>query len=100
MTKFMQAADMFEKFKVAYGGTLDLEVTLDGTKTLASVIQHLRDKDDHTKGYRLIAAFVPGVPADSWIDETIKAISTGTKWGLFADFLAQVGFVKPTAVPA
>lgn len=100
MTKFMQAADVFERFKVMYGGILDVEVTLDCTKTLASVIQHLRDKDDPKKGCRLIAAFVPGVPSDFWIDDSVKSISTGAKWGLFADFLATLGFVKPVPVEA
>ena len=98
MTRFMQDADLFERFKiVAQARELVLALKPDCTKTRA--LTELRDVLEKN-GQRVAAIFIPNESEGAWRDETVKAVSDGARWCLLDDCLASYGFVQPEPVPA
>jgi hypothetical protein len=101
LTKFMQDADLFERFKiVAKPIHLKLVLQQDCTKTQA--LQELRDLLEKN-GQRVAAVFIPNDPEGAWRDEKILSVSDGSKWCRLDDWLNAYDFVQsePTdTIPA
>ena len=92
MTRLMQNADVFEKFKVI-ADTMSLDA--DGARKTEDVIAKVRKQFDIDKRqYRLIAIFRPQYTDGAWRDEDTKVISDGKKFTMFDAFLKANGFVQ------
>ncbi|MCK9459476.1 MAG: hypothetical protein M0R80_07550 [Proteobacteria bacterium] len=84
-TRFMQDADVFERFKVI-AEPARITLTLKDDCTDAQAMADLK-KILEAAGQRVVAVFIPNVPDGAWVDETVKSISNGTHWGLLKDAL-------------
>lgn len=99
-TRFMQAADIFEPFKVVVDlNPLDMTAELKPGETDESVATKIRRAiDSNAEGkYAVIAIHCGGY---FWRDPTVKVISTGYQWGLFNSYLATLGFPDEDLAPA
>ena len=91
-TRFMQDADMFERFKIiAEPVTLKLTLKTDCTK--AKALSDLRELLIQS-GQRVAAVFIPNDPEGAWRNDAVRVISNGTKWGMLDDCLEAFGFVQ------
>lgn len=102
MTKFMQAADMFEPWKVL-GKLTNIVVTLDEVPT-DEQLQKLQDtiKQGFEKDKERVS-FVYIVDCEGrdhtiepYVDLSVKAISNGEQWGMFDENLRKYGLVVET----
>jgi histidinol-phosphate/aromatic aminotransferase/cobyric acid decarboxylase-like protein len=84
-TRFMQDADVFEKFKVI-AKAQKYELDLADDYPPASAMESLK-KAITEAGHRVVAIFQPNLPEGAWRDETVKVISDGTQWGMLDDLL-------------
>ena len=84
-TRFMQDADVFEKFKVIAKAE-KYELTLKDECLPTTAINALKDAMEKA-GHRVVAIFQPNIPEGAWRDETVKVISDGTQWGMLDDLL-------------
>lgn len=92
---FMKAADVFEPFRnlifdsVIY---IDLEVKDEDNTPEVWEARLTKFIEEAKKEYRVTAIFVPNEPL-GWKDENCKAVSTGNKWMLAADYLKTLGCI-------
>jgi len=94
-TAMLQAADMFEPFKVIleYNTTVGFKTQTCRQDYLEWYIPRLKQLLE-SDGEAPIAIFSPGSPVGAWRDKTVKSISTGQKWCLFSDYLTAHGYLE------
>ena len=80
-TRFMQAADVFESFKVIVCNPVTLDLADD---RLEAAVEAAKTSSDDK--YRLVAAYEPGGPVH-YADPEVKVISDGTRWCLLQDYI-------------
>ena len=101
ITRFMQDADLFERFKIiAKPYHLKLILKQDCTKTQA--LSELRDLLEKN-GQRVAAVFIPNDSEGAWRDEKILSVSDGSKWCTLGECLDAYEFVQSEpsdAIPA
>ena len=90
MTRFMQDADLFERFKVI-AKPAKIVLTLKDGCSDAQAMADLK-KILEAAGQRVVAVFIPNIPDGAWVDETVKCISNGKEWGLLKDVLEFYDF--------
>jgi len=82
-TRFMQHADMFERFKVAVKPLLKATVVDDfGEKNIEAMQKRMKDAP-----YTLVAVF--DKDTIYYRNPDVKVVSTGTQWCLLDDFLRE-----------
>ena len=91
-TRFMQAADVFERFKVI-AKPVELALTLKKGCTKSQALGDVKDLLVKS-GQRVAAVFIPHDPEGAWRDKAILSISDGTKWCTLNDCLDAYGFVQ------
>lgn len=86
-TNFMQAADVFEKWKVLVEEPISLEITVGKRADITLCLDAIRQahKEDADAKFKLIAIWVPNIEEGAWCDPDIKVMSTGKKWGFHND---------------
>ena len=92
MTRFMQDADMFERFKIVakpYQLTLSLKPGCTNIQALSDLRATLEKFDQ-----RVAAVFIPGSQEGAWRDENVLSISNGEQWCTLKDCLEAYGFVS------
>jgi hypothetical protein len=96
-TQFMQAADMFERWKVLVEEPIHFQAEVKVGETPSGVIAKVRDAVNahHEKKYRVIAAFQPGSDEGAWCDQEIVMVSTGHHFCKFADYLKHHLYLGP-----
>ena len=97
ITQFMQAADVFEPWKV-FAQPARYAVTLKPDCTDAQAIQDVKRLLE-AAGERVVAVFVPSHPETCWRDASVRAISHGTHWGLLDDCLHYYGAMPKEQTP-
>lgn len=86
LTKFMQHADVFENFKVIFGGVIQAEIEPWNKEVLERII-----KLNEGEPYGLIAAYGHNdVNTYEWFDPTVKVVSNGKEWKTFEDFIYHI----------
>lgn len=90
-TKLMQAADVFEPFKVLMADEIVLDV--DASRDVSESISKIRKQFDIDKRrWELIAIWRPEDTDGAWRDENVKVLSTGESWMMFDEWLKVKGF--------
>jgi hypothetical protein len=96
-TRFMQAADVFEPFKVLIDpNPLDMSGELKPGETEETVATKIRKAVDSNGGQFSVVAILCG--GYSWRDPSVKVISTGYQWELFDRYLTSIGFPYESAI--
>jgi hypothetical protein len=95
ITQMFQAFDIFEKFKViAQPEVIEATCDPDADPDIPKITCALRTGMEK-RGFRVVAVFVPGNPAGSYVDETVKVISNGTSWTTLENCLKALNYVAP-----
>lgn len=89
-TRFMQHADVLERFKVI-AFVKKIQMTLKPGVTAEQGLRDLRTVLERA-GQRAVATFIPGSPIGAWRDETVRVISDGHNWQMLDDVLTAYGF--------
>lgn len=85
---FMHAADVFEPSRrLVSQKVFSFVMNKDNPE---SVVENFK-KAAEQMGQRVVACFIIGEPRGMFVDTTCQTISTGTHWGLLADFLRGYG---------
>src|SRR5690606_2374064 len=84
-TEFMQACDVFEKFKVLYHDIV-LRYKLDNEEVKDEATIEILAKYEF--GNKLIALL--GASEPKYINENIKVLSNGKNWALLKDYIDNV----------
>lgn len=90
-TRFMQAADVFEPFKVLIDPKpVEMSATLKPGETDESVATKIRKAIDANGGQFAVIAISCG--DYFWRDPSVKSVSTGYQWTTFDNYLALNNF--------
>ncbi len=90
-TRFMQAADMFEDFKVLIKPPLEATVVDDfGQNNVDAMLKQLEGSP-----YSLVAVVTKDF---RWLNPQVKTVSTGTHWCTLENYLASMGYKEPLYV--
>jgi hypothetical protein len=92
ITKFMQGADVFERFKIV-AKPMHLKLVMKQDCTKVQALSELRDLLEKN-GQCVAAVFIPNDPEGAWRDEKILSISDGSKWCTLNECLDAYEFVQ------
>jgi hypothetical protein len=100
LTKFAQAADVFEPWKVL-GRSISLTATLKPDCTVERAVGDVRRILESVDGNNhVVAAFVPGSLKGAYRDPSVRVVSNGKTWQTLDDMLKDFGWVALPGVAA
>lgn len=99
--KMMHDMDMFESWKVLMEEPIVFSGELTEGATLTTVCAKTKAAVEHSGEYRVIAVFQPFTVEGAWCDRNVVMVSTGKKFGKFADVLEAHNYfgVMPRKYP-
>jgi hypothetical protein len=100
-THFMQAADLFERFKVLIEEPIHLSGYIQEGNTTETCIAKTRaalegKNDANGETYRVIAIWRAGHAEGAYWDNDVRVVSTGHSFAMFHEILRQMDFPLET----